>query len=660
MPSYAAFLSYSHRADSKLAAALHHALERLGTPWWRRAALRIFRDDASLAASAALWPALQQNLEASEHLILLASPEGAQSPWVAQELAWWLQNRPRHRLLIVVTGGDLVYDRHARDFDWTRTTCLSHALRGVFDAEPLWTDLRAVAGAGRPTLRDSRFRGAALALAAALRGVSKDELENADLRQHRRSLAAAGAVAALVLALGGLATWALSAVREESAAARTARQQAESRRLAAEAQAQLDGGRGVERATLKAALAWRLAPTDEARKALQRIDRETTDVARVLQQHTGDVRHIAFNRDGSELLSASTDGLVLRWRLDTGRATGAPMVAEPMEPRRLVVSVDGSHVLVAGSRDATGQAVIALFRAADGTRRPLGLALTKDVAEPACAAVSPSGQRVAVGGRGMVEVGEVASATTRVHAAPGGAHVHAAVFSGEDALLLLLQDVYGQTLRAARLALPQGHWTLGPPRALRSTGCGWAVLSADTQQAVVRSDSDSRLVHLRVEPGLTLRPAGPALDARMIELYGHYAPALDAAGRRLAWGNQGTGQVVDLEDARPLKTTQRVAGGHGPMITLSADGSLTAALDGRVPFVWRLDGKSTATRLDGLRCGTGPLDDACIQRLCERLALPTDEDGWKSLLGDDHRRLAAELQAARCAAQGPAVLPTVR
>ncbi len=660
MARYAAFVSYSHRADAKLAAALQHALERLGTPWWRRATLRVFRDDASLAASAALWPALQQNLEASEHLILLASPEGAQSTWIAQELRWWLQNRPRQRLLIAVTGGELVYDRRVCDFDWTRTTCLPHALRGAFDTEPLWTDLRAVTSAGPPTLRDSRFRSAALGLAAALRGISKDELENADLRQHRRSLAVAGTVAALVLALGGLTIWALTAVREESAAARTARQQAESRRLAAEAQAQLDGGRGVEGATLKAALAWRLGPTVEARQALQRIDRETTDVARVLQQHTGTVRHIAFNRDGSELLSASTDGLILRWRLDTGRVTGAPMVAEPMEPKRLTVSADGSHVLVAGSRDAARPAVVALFRIADGARLPLGLALAHDLAEPVCLAVSPRAQRVAVGGRGMVEIGDVASGRTRVHGVPGGAHVHAAAFSAEDTLVLLLQAVNGESLRAARLSLPQVRWTLGPPRSMQSTGCGWAVLSDDTQQAVVRSRFDSSLVHLRVEPDLALRPAGPALGARMIELFGHYAPAMDAAGRRLAWGNQGTGRVIELEGARPLKTTQRVTGGHGPMITLSADGTLAAALDGRVPFVWRLDGTPTEAKLDGLRCGKGQLDDACIQRLCERLVLPTDEGSWKSLLGDDYRRLAAELQAARCVAQGPVALPNLR
>ena len=96
------------------------------------------------------------------------------------------------------------------------------------------------------------------------------------------------------------------------------------------------------------------------------------------------------------------------------------------------------------------------------------------------------------------------------------------------------------------------------------------------------------------------------------------------------------------------------------MITLSADGRLAAALDGMVPFVWRLEDGQAPTRLEGLRCGQGRLDDACIQRLCERLVLPADDAGWKALLGEDHLHLAAELRAARCAPQGPVSVSTPR
>ena len=45
---YDAFISYSHAEDKPVAAALQGAIQRLGKPWYRRRALRIFRDGTSL------------------------------------------------------------------------------------------------------------------------------------------------------------------------------------------------------------------------------------------------------------------------------------------------------------------------------------------------------------------------------------------------------------------------------------------------------------------------------------------------------------------------------------------------------------------------------------------------------------------------------------
>lgn len=90
-----------------------------------------------------------------------------------------------------------------------------------------------------------------------------------------------------------------------------------------------------------------------------------------------------------------------------------------MEPPRLVVSRDGTPVLLSGRRDGNAPPVVALFRLADGTRRPLGLVLSRDVAEPACVAVSVSARRRG-GGRGAVEVSEVDTATSRSYPVPAG------------------------------------------------------------------------------------------------------------------------------------------------------------------------------------------------------------------------------------------------
>jgi len=58
---YAAFISYSHAADGKLAPALQQSLQRFAKPWNRMRALRVFRDETSLSINPALWPTIIPN-----------------------------------------------------------------------------------------------------------------------------------------------------------------------------------------------------------------------------------------------------------------------------------------------------------------------------------------------------------------------------------------------------------------------------------------------------------------------------------------------------------------------------------------------------------------------------------------------------------------------
>jgi hypothetical protein len=90
---YDAFISYSHAKDKPIAAALQSAVQRLGKAWYQRRALRVFRDDTSLSATPHLWPTIEQALEQSRFLIVLASPEAAASPWVGKEIAYWLEHK---------------------------------------------------------------------------------------------------------------------------------------------------------------------------------------------------------------------------------------------------------------------------------------------------------------------------------------------------------------------------------------------------------------------------------------------------------------------------------------------------------------------------------------------------------------------------------------
>ncbi len=87
MALYDAFVSYSHAKDKPIAAALQSVVQKLGKPWYRRRALRVFRDDTSLSATPSLWPSIEQALGQSRFLILIASPEAAASTWVNKEVA---------------------------------------------------------------------------------------------------------------------------------------------------------------------------------------------------------------------------------------------------------------------------------------------------------------------------------------------------------------------------------------------------------------------------------------------------------------------------------------------------------------------------------------------------------------------------------------------
>jgi hypothetical protein len=158
MTLYDAFISYSHAKDKPIAAALQSVVQKLGKPWYRRRALRVFRDDTSLSATPTLWPTIEQALGQSRFLILLASPEAAASPWVDKEVAYWLEHKGADTLLIALTDGELAWDNIAGDFVRRERTPLPPALIGRFASEPKWVDVTSYRDGADP--RDVRVEGA--------------------------------------------------------------------------------------------------------------------------------------------------------------------------------------------------------------------------------------------------------------------------------------------------------------------------------------------------------------------------------------------------------------------------------------------------------------------------------------------------------------------
>lgn len=190
--TYDAFISYNQKHDKSFVKNLQHQLQRLGKPWWQRRAIRVFLDQSSLSAAPGLWSSIERSLSQSRYFILCASPDSSRSYWVNKEVAWWLANKGPETLLVALTEGSLEWNRKDNAFFWTDATPLPECLKGVFRAEPKWTDFRSYRSASDKRRKpDDTFISLIAEISATIRGVPKEDLLSEDLRQQRRALRAA-------------------------------------------------------------------------------------------------------------------------------------------------------------------------------------------------------------------------------------------------------------------------------------------------------------------------------------------------------------------------------------------------------------------------------------------------------------------------------------
>lgn len=325
---YDGFVSYSH-AERVAAKALQRIVQRLGRRWYRLPAVRLFRDDTSLAPSAALWSSIEDALRRSRKFILLASPESAGSQWVGDEVEWWRENRSCEDFIIVRTGGVIAWD--GEDFDWAATTALPEALSGWFSTEPLWVDLVDV---------DRReFRSRAASVAAAVHGpdTSKEQLLSEDARQLRHLVTLLSGLLVIALTGMGVAAWQWSSAAAERADAR-------SRALAA--QSEILRSTAPPDSVLQALAAWHTAPTPEARAALIEVGNSSYR-GRVSTSVPDAGTHHAISPDGRTLVNVDTEPSGDLIRVRPGHRSFA---VEPGENvHALAVSSGGTDIAIAHS-----------------------------------------------------------------------------------------------------------------------------------------------------------------------------------------------------------------------------------------------------------------------------------------------------------------------
>lgn len=178
MNDYQAFISYRHLPlDRAVAIRLHRMLERYTVPAPYRnnpkekRLGRIFRDEDELKLTSDLSAAICDTLDRTQYLIVLCSPRTKESPWVMQEIDYFLAHHSRDRVLTVLLEGTVAQSVPPQlltaDGD-------GHAI------EPLAANI--AAGSQQQVL--GRLRSEFLRIAAAILGCSYDAL-----RQRKKQYA---------------------------------------------------------------------------------------------------------------------------------------------------------------------------------------------------------------------------------------------------------------------------------------------------------------------------------------------------------------------------------------------------------------------------------------------------------------------------------------
>ena len=213
--NYAAFISYRHNPrDREWATRIFDALETFQVPkalqkqGYPIRLGRLYRDEDEVPASADLSDQIKQSLAHSSLLIVVCSPDTPHSKWVRREIALFQEMGKGDRIIPLLVAGepeelfppDLLRRRAERKLPDGTT-------------EEYWEEFEPIAADVRPRKHEpySRtFRRAKLRLAAAILGVTYDDLyqrEHEREKANLRRIAASAAALLLAAGVGGALYW---------------------------------------------------------------------------------------------------------------------------------------------------------------------------------------------------------------------------------------------------------------------------------------------------------------------------------------------------------------------------------------------------------------------------------------------------------------------
>ncbi len=573
-------------------------------------------------------------------------------------------HREADTLLIVVTDGKIAWDTQSGDFDWQQTTCLPAALKGFEREEPLYVDIRWAKRRGLPPFRDPRSREAMPMLLAAITGRAKDEIDSEDIRQQRRLRFTAVAAGLLITVLAIGAIYGGLTAAKNRLAAESSHRESESRRLAEAALAVMEENDGMDRAITLGVLAWRVARPPEAESALQKLQRTTSDVARVLGQHTGEIKHMAFSGDGLVLATAAEDGSGVLWRVSDWRPTGTVLPGE-RDSTGMALDWTGSRLLVLelvrNSDEDRYEHKPVLWDVGAKTHQVLPKDFSgKDISNDN-APLSPDGKFAAFrkdSWQGLVVWDITARNWSRQIALP---RVEAFRFIDNTTLIFLSYSDHARRGRCdSRVeGIRVGKWDILTGAV--KLGAYLETLKIEdivdyTEQTF--SGDGSKLYWPNqdkplwaVQPDLMLSPVRP--PDRMPA--GTRDVVFDYKGEQLLTTGGSTRNravVWDLSRNQVLKLLSEEPGHGGLTATLSPDGRWLAAVHGSrdAPVVvWDLNRSDTSDPASSLRAVCNLEETECILRMCEKISRAIDEPQLRELVGDDaFDEVNSTIRAARC------------
>lgn len=380
---YAAFISYRHLpCDAEAAQRVQRAIEHYRLPHGvtidgeaissgGRTLGKCFRDEDELEASHSLPARIEEALAQARTLIVICTPDTADSSWVQREIATFIELHGPERVICVLARGSSAESIPAM-LRVPESIKMGNAVIEAA-ASPLAADLRPQAARKRKT--------ELLRIIAAVAGCRFDDLNQRQRKRQRMQRGIiAGVAAGLICLIAVLSAWAMSASQEQLIA--------ESNALAAQSQQQLS--QGDRMGALETALAALPATssdgtrpvTPEAEQALEaavQIDPDPHDIWRpsFILETPGNVDSFTSSTTGNWAAILDDSGTVsvfslltgaLRFQFDVeGHVTEGGLLNAP-EGSTIsddwMISAAGTDNLVLANR--TGKGSLVVFDATDG------------------------------------------------------------------------------------------------------------------------------------------------------------------------------------------------------------------------------------------------------------------------------------------------------